>query len=577
MIGTEGRARLLREAQSAARLNHPNIVSVYDAGESEGNSYIIMELLEGESLAELKNLPLSELVRILIQVCSALEHAHQHGIIHRDLKPENVIITPQGTAKLTDFGLARSLATRLTSEGALVGTVFYMAPEQAMSGQIDARTDLYALGAMIYELCTGRLPFTGNDPLAVVSQHLYAPVIPPGSYNPAMPAALEDLIMRLMCKRQADRPASAGEVHSILETVAAQLAIGAPTTVHHAPLERLGLTYLIGREEELGQAKGLWLTASVGTSDDRVLLISGEPGVGKTPFTREIKAFAEITGGKVLNGECYAEGGTPYAPAAEIIRAGLDALGTPPPSGRKNFALPAPIMADLVALAPDLRLFYPDLQPNPSLEPQAEQARLFESVVALCTHLSAAQPLLVAIENVQWADGGSLFLLRHLARRARAARLRLLIVLTYREAELDESALLNNFLLDLQREHLAQRIKLTRYDRQGTQQVLEALLQDQVTPALVDAVYRETEGNLFFIDELVKSLVENGQLVCLDCLWQSSDPDALQIPQSVRATIQSRVTKLPDSAQDILRLAAIIGREFDFATLLKASDGDGTP
>lgn len=186
-LGTAGRSRLLAEARSAARLNHPNIVNVYDAGEADGVSFIVMELVEGETLATTGRLPLSEIVAIVRQICAALAHAHQHGVIHRDLKPENVLVTADGMAKLTDFGLARSAATRLTADGAIVGTVFYLAPEILLGHEIDARADLYALGVMLYELTTGRLPFTGDEPVTVISQHLYAAPVQPRAHRPEIP------------------------------------------------------------------------------------------------------------------------------------------------------------------------------------------------------------------------------------------------------------------------------------------------------------------------------------------------------------------------------------------------------
>ncbi|MFN2168681.1 MAG: serine/threonine-protein kinase, partial [Anaerolineae bacterium] len=173
-LGTEGRTRLLREAQAAAGLNHPNVVSVYDAGEARLSDsagsvsptpFVVMELVEGASLHDRRPESLEETVAIARQVCAALEHAHARGIIHRDLKPENVLLAAS-TAKLADFGLARSMASRLTVEGAVAGTVFYLAPELALGQAYDGRADLYALGVMLYELTTSRLPFLADDPLA---------------------------------------------------------------------------------------------------------------------------------------------------------------------------------------------------------------------------------------------------------------------------------------------------------------------------------------------------------------------------------------------------------------------------
>ena len=302
-LGTAGRARLVHEAQAAAQLNHPNIVTVHDVGEVEGTPYIVMELVEGGSLHDRPPASNAALVGIARQVCTALEHAHAHGIVHRDLKPENVLLTPDGTAKLTDFGLALSIASRTTTEGVIAGTVFYLAPEQALGQPLDGRTDLYAVGVMLYELTTGRLPFAADDPLAVVSQHLYTPVVPPSTYNDAIPPALETLILKLMAKRPEDRPASAADVRRALESIdlsPAKAGRAAPASM----LERIARGHLVARDRELHEARSLWQQAAAGQG--QVLLISGEPGVGKTRLTRELAAQAAVSGGTVLTGECYA-------------------------------------------------------------------------------------------------------------------------------------------------------------------------------------------------------------------------------------------------------------------------------
>ncbi|MBM2850650.1 MAG: hypothetical protein HW418_3592, partial [Anaerolineales bacterium] len=172
-LGTAGKARLLAEARAAARLNHPNIVAVHDAGEADPSPgsgqaapFIVMEFVEGNSLRDQLPKTLAESLAIAWQVCAALEHAHSNGIVHRDLKPENIVLTRTQTAKLMDFGLARSAdptAPRLTEEGAIAGTFTYLAPELLLGQPASAQSDLYALGVMLYELTTGRPPFTGDN------------------------------------------------------------------------------------------------------------------------------------------------------------------------------------------------------------------------------------------------------------------------------------------------------------------------------------------------------------------------------------------------------------------------------
>ena len=273
-LGSEGHARLIHEAQSAAQLNHPNIVGVYDVGfadEAMSVPFIVMELVEGESLHSRQHTALDEILSFARQICAALEHAHAHGIIHRDLKPENVIITPDGVAKLMDFGLASSGASRTSAEGVIAGTVFYLAPEQALGQAIDGRADLYALGVMLYELTTGRLPFTGEDPLTIIAQHLHAPVTPLRTHRADLPSPLEAIILKLLAKDPADRYASARELGTALAAMTLQQQSPAESR-NNLPIQ---LSSFVGRERELAQVKQMMTTS-------RLVTLVGAGGCGKT-------------------------------------------------------------------------------------------------------------------------------------------------------------------------------------------------------------------------------------------------------------------------------------------------------
>jgi ABC-type oligopeptide transport system substrate-binding subunit len=562
-LGTEGRARLMHEAQAAARLNHPNVVTVYDAGESEGLPFIVMEWVKGHALHDRRPEELDQIVSCARDICAALQHAHAHGIVHRDLKPENVLIALDGAAKLTDFGLARSMASRITDEGTIVGSVFYLAPELALGQDFDGRADLYALGVMLYELTTSRLPFAADDPVAVISQHLHAPVVAPRAKNAEIPPALDALIVHLLQKSPQDRPASAAEVLHTLQQPGLLDKEALPAR-ELSVLERIERGRMVGRDRELQQARALWSRALAG--EGQMLLVSGEPGIGKTRLMRELVTQVEVTGGHALVGASYAEGGTPYAPFAQMIR---EVLRNGPGN---DVDLPEFVWADVLTLAPELRSRYPDVPSNPALDPQAEQQRLFENLLVFFTALSDAAPRLLVLEDAHWADSGTLFLLRHLARKTRGQRV--MIVSTYREVELDEARPLHKVLLDLQRERLATRLKLRRLDRAQTGEMLLVLFGEEITPQFLDGIYRETEGNPFFIEEVCKALVENGQLYYQDGRWNRPSVEQLGIPQSVRVAIQARVGNLPSDAQQTLRLAAVLGREFEFDILSQASELD---
>ncbi|HKU77301.1 MAG TPA: serine/threonine-protein kinase, partial [Pyrinomonadaceae bacterium] len=217
---SDARERLVREARAAAALNHPHIVTIHDVGEASGFPFLVMELVAGPRLSQARPTEISRIVNIAIQICDALEHAHNNQIVHRDLKPDNVLLSGTSAAsnvKLADLGLALpAYGARISRAGIIVGTAAYMAPEQALGQTVDGRTDLYALGVLLYELTTGRVPFTGDDPLTIVSQHVHAHVVPPRMLCPDIPGALETVIVRLLAKDPAQRFNTAAETRTAL-------------------------------------------------------------------------------------------------------------------------------------------------------------------------------------------------------------------------------------------------------------------------------------------------------------------------------------------------------------------------
>lgn len=754
-LGSKGRARLLREAQAAAKLDHPNIVSVYDAGETEGVPFIVMQLVSGASLREIGPLSVPQIITVARQLCDALAHAHAQGIVHRDLKPENVVVVGSGErliAKLMDFGLALSQsAARLTQEGTFVGTAFYLAPEQAVGEDVDGRADLYALGIVLYELTTGDPPFTGNDLLLIISQHLHAAPVPPRTHNPAIPPELEALILRLLSKNPDDRPASARElldaltpaqvssflpsgdvtflytdiegssslwerdpvgmreslarhdailheaiaahggqvfkiigdafqaaftdpVRAVSAALAGQRALAAATWgatgslkvrmgLHRGGAEARGADYatthtlnrvarvmsaghggqillsldvaeqvrehlpagvglrelgrhrlkglsqaeqlfqivapdlpanfpplkstpvapstrsevfslldhivrgqLIGRERELAELEGFWNRAERG--EGHLVLLSGEPGVGKTRLTEELVNYARLRGALILDGHFHPELGVTYLGIREALRDYVRSL--PPEEARAAIGPTAP---ELVKLAPEVEDIMGGVMPNPPMgEVEAERLRLFDHVTQFVIRLMEKSPVLFVLEDLHWADGPSLLFLHFLLRNTRKARL--LVLGTYRETELAAVRPFYETMLDLNRDRLYTRLALRGLESESVEKLIGALLGGPVDSELVAAIARDTEGNPFFVEEVVKGLVERNGLRLEDGIWRPVGEAERYIPQSIQIALGKRLESLSENARAALALAAILGREFDVDILLSMSAWD---
>ena len=214
--------RFRREAQAAANLSHPNIVPVFDWGEDGGTYFIVMELIEGTSLADLlrnsTTLSPARAAQVAAQVAAALGYAHRTGVVHRDVKPGNILITRDGQVKVTDFGIAQAVASEdhLAEAGSVMGTATYFSPEQAEGVAVDGRSDVYSLGVVLYEMVVGRPPYVGDSPLEVSSQHVHGTITPPSQFTDAVPHDLEAIIMEALAKSPAHRYQSADELRADL-------------------------------------------------------------------------------------------------------------------------------------------------------------------------------------------------------------------------------------------------------------------------------------------------------------------------------------------------------------------------
>jgi len=529
------RARFELEARIMAQLgDHPHLVTLYDAGEQGGIPYFVCRHMAGGSLAERlarepeRRLPMGEAKRVGRHLALALEHAHSHGVVHRDVKPDNVWLGADGSAALGDFGVALAAgAGRVTAEGALVGTLRYLSPEQARGAEVDGRADLYALGATLYELLSGRPPFVGLDPASLIAQHLTAAPTPPSAHAIGVPDALDSLVLALLSKQPADRPASAAMV--------AELLGGDATTTFGAPP---GESAFVDRRRELAALHTALADAMVGRG--RIVVLAGEPGIGKTRLVEELAVEARRRGATMLRGRSAEDRGAPaYWPWAQVLRRLV--------GSRPELDVPgelALIDSRLTAKAP----------PGGA---ETERFLLFDATAELLRAAAKHAPLVVALDDMQWADDSSLALLGHLAQEIRSDA-RVLVVVTARAAGIDRAGSLWAALERLARQPGSERIDLGGLPVEDLAR-MRLTGGEPLAPALAAALRERTGGNPFFVQELLRMLVAEDRL----------DADRLPeaVPESVRPVVARRIEQLPERAREALCAASVVGEELDLRLL----------
>ena len=575
-----GIARVQREAQAMARLDHPNVVTLYDIGEDGGRPFFVCQYIAGGDLrGALREagspLSLGRTLSIAEDLCRALAFAHEHGIVHRDVKPANIWLTSDGAAKLGDFGLAVALGqSRMTQAGTIMGTAAYMPPEQALGGEVNAQSDLYSLVCVLYEMVTGRPPFLGDDALAVISQHVNTAPVAPSWHNAEAPRPLDALIVRLLAKAPEERPASAAVVLDELRGIA---AAGVPAAAEIAPAEPhrdlAGIDWgrFVGRREEMEQLKDA-LDGALSGKGALVMLV-GEPGIGKTRLAEEFGVYAGLRGAQVLTGRAYeGEASLPYRPFVEALR--QYTRSRPDDELRTQLGPGAPEIATLVS---EIRARFLDIEEAPKLDGEAERLRLFESVTEFLHNAATAHPVVLFLDDLHWADKASLLLLQHLAQRT--ARDRLLILGAYRDMELDRTHPLSETLGALRRLPNYRRVLLRGLPEETITDLLTAMDPSEEgaarRAALGRALHQETEGNPFFIREVMAHLIETGKIVHENGRWegQVTSISELGIPEGVREVVGRRLSQLTEGCNRMLTLASTMAGGFSWDAL-KAINAD---
>ncbi len=489
-------------------------------------------------------------------------------MIHRDLKPANIWLDTDGTVLLGDFGLAATTDhSRLTADGLVVGTVAYLAPEQAVGRTADYRSDLYSLGAVLYELLCGRPPFLGDDAVAVISQHLNTAPVDPSWHNASVSSVLNSLILRLLAKDPGDRPASAkvviDELDRIAETPVEPAVLAPPVSTSLMSITRR----LVGRGSELAQLTGAFDEAVSGRG--RLLMLVGEPGIGKTRLAEELAVYAGVRGAAVCWGHCYeGELAMPYLPFVEAFRTYV--RERPDEELRAELSGGAPEVATLVS---ELRERFSDLPASPELEGDAERMRLFEGVTTFVRNASADRPVVLLLDDLHWADKPTLLMLQYLARNLR--RQRVLLVGTYRDVELDRTHPLADVVASLRHEHLYERVLLRGLGPLEVKALIDAVDELDIPLAFAETIHQETEGNPFFVSEILRHLGETGVISKVDGTWVGNpETIAENLPEGVREVIGRRLSRLSEGCNGMLTVGSAMPGGFSLGVVSSVLDVD---
>jgi class 3 adenylate cyclase/tetratricopeptide (TPR) repeat protein len=553
-VGAAIQARARREADAMHKLgDHPHVVTVLDTGEENGNPFIVSRYMPGGDVEGLLaaaggRLEVARAVEIAADVTRALEHAHARGIVHRDLKPANVWIDDDGHARLGDFGLATTEARSRVSGGTLVGTVAYLPPEQATGQAAGPESDLYSLGALLYEMLTGQPPFLGDDAVSIISQHLHSDPVPPSRHNPSVPEALDRVVLGLLAKRKEDRPSSAAEVREHLIAALEEPAAKPSEEREVNPLESLAGGVFVGRERELERLRESVDAAMAGRGSLQLLV--GEPGIGKTRAAEELATYAQVSGARVYWGRCREDEGAPsYWPWVQAIRA--YARDADPVALAWQIGAGA---AELAQLIPEIAEKL-DVEPASGADSEEARFRLFDSVTSLLMAAARDRPLVIVLDDLHWADEPSLLLLRFATKELGSSGL--LILGTYRDVELGRHHPLARVLGEITGSESSARIPLRGLSVGAVERYIEMTSGGACPPGLAEAVYEQTDGNPFFVGEIVRLLAGEGHLTA------SASTSDLRIPQGVREVVGRRLDRLSEETNEALRVAAVIGREFE--------------
>ncbi|MEQ8168416.1 MAG: protein kinase [Candidatus Eremiobacterota bacterium] len=585
--------RLRRELKMSEQINHPNIIIAKNIEEFDGKYYIVLDYVPGMALSvlmERETFGIGFIVRLMIELCNILGHAHSTGIVHRDLKPSNIMITEEGRINILDFGYALNMldSNKLTNEGAILGTASYIAPEQVMDSTVDSRADLYSLGVIMYELLTGKKPFRGSSKITVIMQHVNDPPKSPSIYNPSIPLHIEQITMKLLEKKPDDRYSSAGELMEALKNRSDEMNL--PENLSYRGISFLNpRSSLVGRDEEF---KELYLEADKLKEEKHIklIIVSGPQGTGKTRLLEEIEVYARIRNMLFVKGICSRE--KFFSPYYTIID-GLcpffshdrnelynnmifkKDLNFKTETNNIPFRNMSGDIQEIKELADKI---YPYI--IPLMEPYGRRGEpeFTEDVSGLLLNflidLSCIKPLIITIDDLHWTDASTFNFLLELQKKHEG---HILIIAT-----LDEDKLLGEYevIPDMTRWNEVFSPKSVSIRNLGPEHTAEMIKSILMTETIEDKLFQKihiaSEGNPLFIKESINFLIESKTLNWQENNWKVDEEKInFLLPNSINELLIDRIKLMDKMTKDFLTKASIFPDNFYSSYLSFLIENDG--
>lgn len=577
------RERFEREARAASALNHPNIVTIHDIGQEGPSLFIVMELVAGKTLRSLLDEgPLSPtvLVRTAKQLAEGLAKANAAGIVHRDLKPQNVMVTEDGYVKILDFGLAKVRAVELESDepelesesptlvkgttrpGTVLGTVGYMSPEQARGEEADHRSDQFSLGAILYEMATGRRAFQRETAVQTLSAILEAQPQDMRLLSGNISVPFRLVVERCLSKQRAARYEKTADLADALAGIHDGFS---PTTARAPRVEaRKKKRPTVGRKAVLSELQRGFDVVRSGSG--LLLCIAGEAGIGKTTVAEAfLSALTEDAAQnvRVARGRCSGRlaGTEAYLPVLEVLESLLEDA-----SGLETLKRKAPSWYGQVA----------HLTPDPE-QGASGQERMKREIGGFLQEMTRDRPLVVFLDDLHWADASTVDLLGYLAMRLEA--LKLLVVATYRKEEMRASQHpFLELLLELQSRGVCRELAVPFLGRSEVGHYVDLVFPGHdFGTGFLELLHAKTEGSPLFLVDLLRYLQDRGFIDVVDGryrLTRAVQETTDDLPQSILGMIQRKVQRLDEPSRKLLEIASVQGFEFDTAVLAEVMAQD---